>query len=131
MIPSANSLGAWGEEQACFYLAKNGYSLLARNWRAGHLEVDIIAEEAGEIVFVEVKTRSYEYMYTALDAVDYAKKYRLTNAALTFMQSKHLDAPYRFDIITLVGTEDCFDLTHYVDAFQPRRKMKFTRAELW
>lgn len=69
-----NQLGALGEEVAAHYLSQLEYRLLERNWRTGHLEVDIIADYYGEIVFVEVKTRSYEAEYTALEAVDKAKK---------------------------------------------------------
>ena len=68
-----NQLGALGEEVAAHYLSQLEYRLLERNWRTGHLEVDIIADYYGEIVFVEVKTRSYEAEYTALEAVDQRK----------------------------------------------------------
>ena len=53
-----NELGLAGEEEACRYLMHRGYRLLDRNWRVGHLELDIVADYYGEIVFVEVKTRS-------------------------------------------------------------------------
>ena len=52
-----NELGREGEDEALLYLTQKGYTLLARNWRIGHLEIDIVAEWFGEIVFVEVKTR--------------------------------------------------------------------------
>ena len=52
-----NELGAQGEYEALLYLTKQGYTLLAHNWRVGHLELDIVAEQWGEIVFVEVKTQ--------------------------------------------------------------------------
>ena len=61
-----NELGRLGEQQACRYLAEKGYSLLARNWRLGHLEIDIIADYFGEVVFVEVKTRSSEAIAEAV-----------------------------------------------------------------
>ena len=52
-----NELGREGEDEALLYLTQKGYTLLARNWRSGHLEIDIVAEWFGEIVFVEVKPR--------------------------------------------------------------------------
>ena len=91
-----NQLGALGEEVAAHYLSQLEYRLLERNWRTGHLEVDIIADYYGEIVFVEVKTRSYEAEYTALEAA------------------------CRFDIITVVGREAPFQVTHYIDAYSPQ-----------
>ena len=54
-MASHNILGQIGEEEACRYLIRKGYTLLDRNWRIGHLELDIIAEWYGEIIFVEVK----------------------------------------------------------------------------
>ena len=46
-----NLLGQIGEEEACRFLIRKGYTLLERNWRVGHLELDIIAECYGEIIF--------------------------------------------------------------------------------
>ena len=115
-----NQLGALGEEVAAHYLSQLEYRLLERNWRTGHLEVDIIAEYYGEIVFVEVKTRSYEAEYTALEAVDRAKKKHLVRAAHDYMHLHHLDAACRFDIITVVGREAPFQITHYIDAYSPQ-----------
>ena len=40
-----NELGAQGEYEALLYLTKQGYTLLAHNWRVGHLELDIVAEQ--------------------------------------------------------------------------------------
>ena len=53
-----NDLGRRGEEAAVEYLREKGYSILARNWRNVHKELDIIAQEDDELVIVEVKTRS-------------------------------------------------------------------------
>jgi putative endonuclease len=50
-------LGRSGEELAARFLEKAGYRVLARNWRAGHSEVDIVALHGGTVAFVEVKTR--------------------------------------------------------------------------
>ena len=55
-----NKLGEWGEETVCQYLVREGYAIVERNWRMEHLEIDIIAEKEGWIVFVEVKTRRTE-----------------------------------------------------------------------
>ena len=52
-----SELGRMGEQYAAEYLIAKGYAILARNWRMGHLEVDIIGREGDEVVFVEAKTR--------------------------------------------------------------------------
>lgn len=113
-----NILGQIGEEEACRYLIRKGYSLLERNWRIGHLEVDIIAEWYGEIIFVEVKTRSNEDFTSALSAVDEEKLQNLRLAAGHYLHIKNLDQPIRFDVITVVGTEKPFAITHYIGGRQ-------------
>ncbi len=114
-----NELGRLGEQQACRYLAEQGYSLLARNWRVGHLELDIIADYFGEVVFVEVKTRGSEAVEEAVKAVNLDKQANLVAAAAYYMGQNKLDRPFRFDIITLVGHRPPFEIKHYVNAFTP------------
>ena len=113
-----NILGQIGEEEACRYLIRKGYTLLERNWRVGHLELDLLAECYGEIVFVEVKTRSNEDFATALEAVDEEKLENLRRAAGHYLHLHHLDQPIRFDVITVVGTQKPFVITHYVGGKQ-------------
>lgn len=114
------ALGVWGEEAAARYLTQKGFRLLARNWRKGHWEIDIIAEWFGELVFVEVKSRQTEAVTTALEAVDRSKQQHVIAAAHAYMAYYLLDQPYRFDIITLVGTPAAFELRHYPNAFTPQ-----------
>ena len=52
-----NELGKWGEDVAANLLKQKNYRIVQQNWRMGHLEVDIIAEDCQTIAFVEVKTR--------------------------------------------------------------------------
>jgi putative endonuclease len=113
-----NLLGKIGEEEACRYLIRKGYTLLERNWRVGHLELDIIAECYGEIIFVEVKTRSNEHFASALSAVDEEKLQNLRHAAGYYLSIHQLDQPIRFDVITVVGTKKPFAITHYVGGKQ-------------
>lgn len=54
---SKKALGGSGEEAAAKYLIENGYSIIDRNWRCRLGEIDIIAKEKSDLVFVEVKTR--------------------------------------------------------------------------
>jgi len=55
----SHSIGEFGERYAARYLRLRGYTVLERNYRAGHHEIDIIAANLTTIAFVEVKTRSY------------------------------------------------------------------------
>lgn len=53
-----NNIGRIGEDKAAQIMKEKGYTILETNWHMGHLEVDVIAENANELVFVEVKTRT-------------------------------------------------------------------------
>lgn len=112
-----NELGRVGEDEACYYLVHKGYHLRDRNWRFGHLEIDIVAELFGEIIFVEVKSRSRNEMDEAFRAVTLAKKQNLMAAAREYMKQNHLDGPCRFDIVTVVGRQVPFEITHYPFAY--------------
>lgn len=114
-----NDLGHIGEEEATLFLAKNHYTILDRNTHIGHLEIDIVAEMWGEVIFVEVKTRSNENYRLAIDAVTPIKKARLSEAAVSYLRLHGLEcSPFRFDIITMIGTQPPFTVTHYKDAYR-------------
>ena len=53
-----NPIGILGEQEAANILKKKGYRVIEKNWRMGHLEVDLIAENKKDIIFVEVKART-------------------------------------------------------------------------
>ena len=53
-----NELGKWGEDMAEAYLLEKGYSILERDWKSGHHDLDIIARDEDTLVIIEVKTRS-------------------------------------------------------------------------
>lgn len=117
-----NDLGRLGEEAAAFYLMERDYHILERNWRLHPLEIDLIAEEFGEIVFVEVKTRRDDRLSDPEAAVDRHKQERISQAALAYLHRKRLTrSPFRFDIITLVGTSAPFNIEHFKNAFPLRR----------
>ena len=56
---TTKSIGDFGERYAARYLLLHGYTIKARNWRSGKYEIDIIAQTWRDVVFVEVKTRTY------------------------------------------------------------------------
>ncbi len=91
---------------------------MERNWRCHPLEVDIIADDWGELVFVEVKTRSDDRWEDPAAAVDRYKQESLSLAAIAYIRRHRLgNIPFRFDIITLVGSEPPFRIRHYIGAF--------------
>lgn len=112
-----NLLGHSGEETAARYLMREGYTLHELNWRCGHLEIDIVAEWYGEIVFVEVKTRRDERFGAPEEAVGTAKQAHLVRAANAYLRIHRIDSPSRFDIIAIVGERPPFTIRHTKHAF--------------
>ena len=97
------SIGARGEELAAEYLTRDGYTVTARNFRVGHDEIDIIAENEQYIVFTEVKsrtaTKSNLRFGRPATAVDYKKRQRLLRSAEEYLrQNKPAKRP-RIDVI--------------------------------
>lgn len=116
-----NELGRAGERAAMVFLENLGYTLRDCNWRDGHLEIDIVAEWYGEIIFVEVKTRTNENFAPAIEAVNLQKKRNIIAAGRNYMARNGLYGfPYTFDIITVVGAAPPFEITHVKDAYRER-----------
>lgn len=112
----------WGkqaEQIAADYLLTNGYVIRERNWRVGNrIEIDIIAEIDGMIVFVEVKARKGDYQ-SPDDAVDTPKRMKLVRGGDMYLRSLPHMFPYRLDIITVTGTPESYEINHMPDAFLP------------
>ena len=100
-----NELGQWGEDLAAAYLQGKGYQIVERDWKSGHRDIDIIArDEAGTIVFVEVKTRRNRVFGEPEEAIDYRKMQSLQQAINHYIKLHHINSQVRFDIISIVGT---------------------------
>lgn len=121
--PDKSQTGKWGEETARTFLEENKYEILETNWHCSHKEVDIIAKINNTIVFVEVKTRTSNFINPA-EAVNLQKQKLLIAAANSYMRSKGFDANVRFDIISIVKTNKSTTLEHIPDAFYPRISRK-------
>jgi putative endonuclease len=117
-MASHNELGKWGEDVAAEYLERQGYTIIERDWKSGHRDLDIIALDGDTIVFVEVKTRSNRMFTDPEMAVDYQKIRHLQQAANHYIKYRHINHDIRFDIITVVGTmNDSPAIDHIKDAF--------------
>ncbi|HQA87104.1 MAG TPA: YraN family protein, partial [Bacteroidales bacterium] len=80
IVQNRSELGKKGEELAKEFYQKNQFSIRDTNWRLGHLEVDIIAENSDCIVFCEVKTRSSTLLGTPEEFVTRQKQQHLIRA---------------------------------------------------
>lgn len=81
------NLGRKGEDIACRLLESKGHTILERNWRCGHLEIDIISFDAEGIHFVEVKTRRLSIQAPPQENVNHLKQARIVKAALKFLKT--------------------------------------------
>ncbi len=97
-------IGSQGEDAAIKALKKRGYTILERNHTTRFGEIDIVAEEGGFLVFVEVKKRNTAQFGDALSAVTRAKQQHMVRSALWYMK-KHrcFDRRVRFDAVGLDG----------------------------
>lgn len=114
-----NELGKAGEERAVAYLESQGYQVRHRNWRRGHLELDIVAVKGNELIIIEVKTRRDTDFGLPEEAVNWKKIRHTVRAADAYVRYFQLDEAVRFDIITLVGKPENFEIEHLINAFQP------------
>lgn len=96
------SLGRAGEEQAARFLQARGLTLVARNWRCRFGEIDLVALDGSQVVFVEVKTRTGTAFGTPAEAVDGRKQARLARLASAFLQERGWwHRPVRFDVVAV------------------------------
>ena len=110
-------LGMVGEEAAVQLLVDEGCVILERNYRTGHLEADIIALDGDDLVIVEVKTRSDDYLQMPVDAVGHRKRHNMIKLANEYVKSHDRNENVRFDIITVVANGATTDIDHIRNAF--------------
>lgn len=119
LMAKHNILGLNGESLVASYLQEKGYTILDRNWRSGHKELDLVARKDSTLVVVEVKTRSSDNFGSPQDAVDERKIRRLVMAADAYVRLNALDLEVRFDIVTVIDDDGRVRMEHIEDAFFP------------
>ena len=102
-VLKTSKIGQNGEEIACDFLLSRGHQILDRNWRSGHLELDIVSEDQEGLHFVEVKARTAPVTSTLTDQVNPIKQKRISAAALQYLNKKHLvGQEVFFDIVSVL-----------------------------
>lgn len=116
---SNSSLGETGESIATTFLKGAGFSIVQRNFRCVCGELDIVARDGREIVFVEVKCRKNEDYGPPQLAVTPFKQRQISKAALVWLSKRRLyDAEARFDVIAIVLRDgDLPEIEHIRNAF--------------
>jgi len=105
MVKNTNkiTLGRKGEILAASFLRRSGYSIREINFRCPIGEIDIVAKEKGELVFVEVKTRKSSQLGYPEQAVGIRKQRKMSQLALWYLQEKKLvDVNARFDVVAIL-----------------------------
>ncbi len=102
MATPQGRLGRWGEDHACRYLEGKGYTVSATNYRSRWGEVDIVAQQCAELVFVEVKPRRGAGFGTPEESGTATKSHRLIATAQDYLQKNGLEqSPWRVDLISI------------------------------
>lgn len=105
---SRKQKGAAAEVAAATFLVERGFTILDRNWRNRTGEIDIIANDSGTLVFVEVRSRSGTSTYgTPSESVNHRKIIQVRSIAQQYIHyKKSYDIPIRFDVIAVILKSD-------------------------
>lgn len=117
-------LGRRGEDEACLYLMDKGHTILERNWRTSHLEIDIVSLDKNGIHFIEVKSRTAPLGADPQDSVTYTKQKRITKAAMSYLgkMDKKLissDVEVFFDVVAVIFDGSGTSVEYFPQAYIP------------
>ena len=117
---STYQIGMKGEDLAAEFLENLGYHILTRNYIHNKKEIDIIARDYNEVVFVEVKERATEQFGMPYEAVNKKKQQRIISVADNYIRRYNIDLEARFDIISItVNPTSPPKIVHIKNAFTP------------
>ena len=117
---SKRAIGNEAEDLACEYLQEQGWKIIERNYYAGHSEIDIIAEDSGTVVFIEVKMRSGIQFGSPIEHVTESKVEHVYRAAEVWVQKNEaFNFPLRFDVIGIIKQRNTQPkISHIQDAYR-------------
>lgn len=108
-----HEIGKAGEEEATKYLKNQGYQIIQRNFRCKQGEIDIIAKDKNEYVFIEVKTRQNLNYGMPCEAVNLSKKNHILNATKYYLYLHKLENKYiRFDVVEIYKKKEKIFINH-------------------
>jgi putative endonuclease len=113
--------GRHAEGLAAAHLESAGLRIVARNWRQPEGELDIVADDGGTCVFVEVRSRTGEDRGHALEAITPQKRARVVRAARLYLDAQAPVATgFRFDVVAVTFWDDGRqpDVVHISNAFE-------------
>ena len=111
------NFGTYGEELVAQDLQKQGYAIVARNYKKRFGEIDLIAQKNDELLFVEVKTRKNDYIEPE-NLISPAQQRKIIATAMAYVAEYDLvEYIWRFDAALLIGTPPYQTLTYIPNAF--------------
>ena len=114
----SHDLGRRSETLACEFLRARRWTILERNYRAGHKEIDIIAARGETIAFVEVKARAGDTWGHGLEAITWAKRREIAHVARAWMAAHPgRGREYRFDAIAITWRNGSYLIEHVENAW--------------
>lgn len=115
-MSSVAKKGKRGEEAAEKFLTEKGLEIIGRRVRAGHKEIDLLAKEGGQLVFVEVKAIWEHSFGFPEERVTAAKKKKLIEAAYDYLnRNKTPDASFRWDFVGIDFSQKPPEFIHITD----------------
>lgn len=110
--------GTAGETSAVRFLELRGMKILCRNYRFERGEIDVVAEDGRELVFVEVKTRRTKSYGEPEEAVNAKKQAQLRKVAEGYLFEHRIDdRPCRFDVVAIFFHNGKAEIKHFKNAF--------------
>ena len=119
-LETNSKTGAKGEQMACDFLETRGHHILDRNWRGGHLEIDIVSEAPDGVHFVEVKARKAPAPAPLDKQITPVKQKRITAAANQYINHHSLNGrEVFFDVVSVLFDGPQTILRYYPQAWIP------------
>jgi putative endonuclease len=125
MSADRQDLGRAGEDYAERFLAERGWTVLARRFRSGHRDLDLVVRRGSTVAFVEVKTRRGSLFGTPVEAVGWRKQRELVRSAQVWIDRFGLKGvegggrveAYRFDVVGVLVEGERVQISHVENAF--------------
>ncbi len=112
----ARKIGAAGEQTAVDWLTGQGFDVVARNWRDGRYELDIVAQRLDTLHFVEVKTRNAFSWGSPEDALDAAKQRAFKRAVQAYLTANPTHLEPQMDLIAVDKAGDQYEVRYIPEA---------------
>jgi putative endonuclease len=100
-VDRRRDVGRSGEDRAVAYLKRQGYVILERNWRTSYGELDIVARQKQELVFVEVRTLETPHFGFPEESVGPGKQRQLARLASAYVQQAKHAGEWRIDVVAI------------------------------